>query len=158
MRTRRKIAVVASVSLVTLIVASVAFAAWTANGTGSGEAKAKSAQALTINTVTATADLYPTGTANLKYTVTNPNDYKVNIALVEPNGAITVDAGHSGCNVASVTLTAASYAQNFDVNGAGATSASQTLTGAVQMSNAANDACQGATFTIPLKVTGASAV
>ena len=158
MRTRRKIAVVFVAGIVGMIVTAVAFAAWTANGTGSAESKAKSAQALTINTVTATADLYPTGTANLQYTVTNPNDYKVNINLVEPNGAITVDAGHSGCNVASVTLTAASYAQNFDVNGAGATSASQTLTGAVQMSNAALDACQGATFTIPLKVTGASAL
>jgi len=158
MNTRRRIAVVATASLVALIVAAVAFAAWTANGTGFGEAKAKSAQALTVNTVTATADLYPTGTANLQYTVTNPNDYKVNITLVEPNGAITVDAGHSGCNVASVTLTAASFVQNVNVNGSGATSASQTLTGAVQMSNAANDACQGATFTIPLKVTGASAV
>ncbi|MCJ7436185.1 MAG: hypothetical protein MUP97_00255 [Acidimicrobiia bacterium] len=157
MSTRRRIAVVVSVSLVALIVAAVAFAAWTANGTGSGQAQAKSAQALTINTVTATADLYPTGTANLQYTVTNPNPYKVNIALIEPNGAITVDAGHSGCNVVSVTLTAASYVQNFDVLG-GATSANQTLTGAVVMSNAANDSCQGATFTIPLKVTGASAV
>ena len=158
MRTRRKIAVVFVAGIVGMIITAVAFAAWTANGTGSAESKAKSAQALTINTVTATAALYPTGTADLAYTVTNPNDYKVNITLVEPNGAITVDAGHSGCNAASVTLTAASFAQNFDVNGAGATSANQTLTGAVAMSNAALDACQGATFTIPLKVTGASAV
>ena len=157
MSTRRKIAVVFFAGVVGMIITAVAFAAWTANGTGSAESKAKSAQALTINTVTATAALYPTGTANLTYTVTNPNDYKVNITLVEPNGAITVDAGHSGCNVASVTLSAASFAQNFDVNGAGATSATQTLTGAVAMSNAALDACQGATFTIPLKVTGASA-
>jgi len=156
MSTRRRIAVVGSLSLVALIVAGVAFAAWTATGTGTGEAKAKTAVALTINTVAATANLYPTGSAPLEFTVTNPNPYKVNITSVTA-GSITVDAGHSGCNAGSVTVPGSPLTMNLDVL-AGATSTTQTFAGAVQMSNAANDSCQGATFTIPLTVAGASAV
>jgi hypothetical protein len=42
------------------------------------------------------------------------------------------------------------------VNIAAGGSTTTTLTGVMAMSNASDDSCQGATFTVPVTVTGAS--
>ena len=57
---------------------TVAFAAWTSNGTGAGAATAGTAKNLTI-AVTNVSGLYPTGTFNVPFTVTNPNSYAVQL-------------------------------------------------------------------------------
>lgn len=152
MRISRKAAVVA-LTLLVLGAFGVAFAAWTASGTGSGAAQATSAEAVTYSNGTTAAQLFPTGSGDLVISVDNPNPYKIEITDVVGDGTITADAGHSGCNAASVTFT--------DQHGlsevvAAETTADVTLTGAVSMSNAANDSCQGATFTVPISVTAAS--
>jgi len=133
--------------------AGLAFAAWTASGTGSGAAQATSAQAVTYSNGTTTAQLYPTGSGDLVISVHNPNAYKIQITDVAGNGTITVDAGHSACNAASVTFT---DQHSLTKTVAASTTVDVTLTGAVSMSNAANDSCQGATFTVPVSVTAAS--
>ena len=143
----------------TLFVAGIAFAAWTATGTGSGYAKATSAQPLTTVDVSATttATLYPGADGDVQLEIDNPNDYPVRVTDValDTTGSIAVDGGYAGCNVASLTFTDQS-GLTLDI-GAG-TSAPFTLAGAVHMDGTANDACQGATFTIPVSLTGASNV
>jgi hypothetical protein len=150
-----KRAAVTSVLLGTLLVAGVAFAAWTATGTGSGYAKATTAQALTTVDVSAStaATLYPGATGDVKLRIDNPNPYPVRVTDVAGNGAITSNAG-AACNAATgVTFTNQSGLA-LDVAAGSATTF--TLTGSVAMGNSSDTSCQGAIFTIPVTLTGIS--
>src|SRR4051812_49040696 len=83
-----------------LMASGVAWAAWTADGTGNGYAKATTAVALTTSDASAstTAQLYPGGSGDVKVTINNPNPYAVNVTSISNGaGSITADAGHSGC-------------------------------------------------------------
>lgn len=145
-----------AVTVLVLGVVGLVYAAWTATGTGNGYAKAQSAQALTTVDIaaTTTATLYPGATGNVEIRISNPNPYPVEVDDVTGNGTITPDAGHvAGCTTTGVTFTNQTN-QNIDVPANGATTA--TLTNAAQMSNASSNGCQGATFTIPVSLTGAS--
>jgi hypothetical protein len=140
----------------------VAIAAWTTGGSGSGQATAGTAATLTITPGSPTSSLYPNGSADVAATISNPNPYKVHISSLS-FGAVTVDAGHSSCN-ASSSVTGASSATNggagWDVPAkSGSTNGSLNVdvANAISMDNTANDACQGATFTVALTATGASA-
>jgi hypothetical protein len=135
------------IAVIALFAGAVAFAAWTSNGTGSGTATATNAQNLTIS-VTNVSGLYPTGSFNVPFTVTNPNPYAVTLSKIALNG-VTVDK--PGCTASVVS---GADLVDTDVIPAGGTTASRDFS--VTMSNAAEDACQGAVFTLTLKATGAS--
>ena len=137
-----------------LMATGVAWAAWTADGTGNGYAKATTAEVLTTDDVSATtvAQLYPGGTGDVKLTINNTNDYPVRVTSIAGNGTITADTGHAGCTTTGVSFT--DQTGTWDVAANGETAI--TLTGAASMSNASLNACQGATFTIPVALTGAS--
>ena len=101
------------------------------------------------------ADLYPGATGAVKLKVTNPNSFPVRITAVSKQaaGSITSDKG-AACNASTgVTFTDQS-GLTLDL-AAGATS-TFTLSGAVSMSNASDNSCQGAIFTIPVDVTAVS--
>ena len=144
-------------AVVAIAVSGVAlvYAAWTTNGSGSGYAKAGSSQALTTIDVSAStsATLYPGSTGDVKLQISNPNPYAVRVTAVSGNGAITPDAGHSGCTTTGVTFT---NQTGLAIDIAANSSTTTTLSGAAAMSNASLNACQGATFTIPVSLTGAS--
>ena len=142
-------------TLIALVVTGLVYAAWTSSGTGSGYAKAKSAQNLTTVDVSAstTATLYPGADGDVLIKISNPNQYPVRVTSVTGNGAVTADSGHAGCVTTGVTFTNQT-GQTIDVPAGGTTQA--TLTNAAHMSNASDDGCQGATFTIPVSLTGAS--
>ncbi len=153
-RTRGRKALVVSLFTGLVLAAGIAFAAWTATGTGSGYAKATTAQPLTTVDVSAVtpATLYPGATGDVLLRISNPNPYDVVVTDVTGNGAIT--ASDPGCNVASVSFTDQT---GLSLTVTAGNSATFTLAGAVQMSGAANDNCQGATFTIPVLLTGTNA-
>jgi hypothetical protein len=130
-----------------LMAGTVAFAAWTSNGTGTGTATAISAQSLTVN-VTNISGLYPTGTFNVPFTVSNPNPYAVTLTKVQLQSVTTTAVGCTASVVSGADLV------DTDVIPAGGTTASRNFS--VSMSNAAEDACQGAVFTLTLKALGAS--
>jgi hypothetical protein len=134
---------------------SVAFAAWTATGTGSGYAKAASGQALSTVDVSAStaATLYPGATGDVKLRIDNPNAYPVRVTTVEGNGAITSDAG-AACDASTGVSFTDQTGLTLDVPAA--SQATFTLSGSVGMTNASDDSCQGAVFTIPVTLTGAS--
>lgn len=142
--------------LVSLMIAgSVAFAAWTASGTGEGYAKATTAQALTTVDVSAstTATLYPGATGDVLIRIDNPNPYAVRVTDVAGSGAITSDAG-AGCD-ASTGVTYSDQS-GLTLNVPAGSAATFTLTGAASMSNASANSCQGAVFTIPVTLSGNS--
>jgi hypothetical protein len=136
------------------------YAAWTTNGTGDAYAKAGSSQAISTVDVSAstTATLYPGVTGDVLIKLDNPNPYAVTVTAITGSGAITADAGHSGCTTTGVTFSNQSSlslvipAKSGGVDGV----LQQTLTNAASMSNASLNACQGATFTIPVSLTGTS--
>jgi hypothetical protein len=145
------------VAIAALVVSGVLYAAWSTTGSGNGYAKAGTASALTIGDASAstTADLYPGGTGAVKLKVTNPNPFPVRITTVakQTGGTITSDKG-AACNASTGVTFIDQTGLALDV-AAGATS-TFTLSGAVSMTNASDNTCQGAIFTIPVDVTGAS--
>ena len=147
MRTTTRRTAVVGVGIVGIMGAGVAFAAWTTEGTGSGSATAGTDQALTV-TVSPATGLFPTGTTNVPFTVTNPNSYAVTLTQATLQN-VTVDK--AGCVPSVVTGSAVTLTDRV---AAGATSTSKTFP--VSMSNAATNECKGAVFTLTLKVTGAS--
>jgi hypothetical protein len=155
-RKRRLIGV--ALTVLVLGVVGLVYAAWTTNGSGSGYAKAESSQALTTTDVSAstTASLYPGADGDLKIQIDNSNDYPVRVRAVNNGtGSITPDGAHSGCNASSVAYTNTS-GLTVDIPAHGSTTS--TLSGKVHMNGTADDACQGATFTIPVDLVGASNV
>ena len=149
----------AAVTVMALVIVSLGYAAWTSSGNGTGIAKASSAQALTTGTATASAGLYPGATAALTVNVTNPNPYPVTVTDVTGNGTITADASHSTCGQDAGHPNGVTYTDQHSLSIAvpanGSTQVS--LSNSVHMSNASDNSCQGATFTIPVSLSGASA-
>ena len=136
---------------------SGAVGAWNATGSGTGYAKAGTSSALTLGDASAStvADLYPGATGNVKIAVTNPNSFPVLITTVSQtvSSSITSDKGAS-CNASTgVTFTTQS---GLSLALAANTTSTFTLSGAVAMSNASANACQGAVFSIPVDVAAVS--
>jgi hypothetical protein len=148
---------VALAAIVALVATGVIVAAWSTSGSGNGYAKAGTASALTIGDASAATvgDLYPGGTGSVKLKVTNPNPFAVRITTVakQTGGTITSDKG-AACNASTGVTFTDQTGLALDLAG-GATS-TFTLANAVAMSNASDNTCQGAIFTIPVDVTGAS--
>jgi hypothetical protein len=143
-------------AIVVLVLSSIVFAAWSTNGSGTGYAKAGTASALVIGDASAstTADLYPGATGSVKLMVTNNNSFPVRVTAVSKQaGAITSDKG-AACNASTGVTFTNQTGLTLDV----AANATQTFTlaNAVSMTNASDNTCQGAVFSIPVDVTGIS--
>jgi hypothetical protein len=144
-------------AIAALVVTGILFAAWSTSGSGNGYAKAGTASALTIGDASAStsADLYPGANGAVKVSVTNPNSFPVRITTVakQAAGSITSDKG-AACNASTgVTFTDQT---GLTLNLAANTTSTFTLNNAVSMSNASDNTCQGAVFTIPVDVTAIS--
>jgi hypothetical protein len=154
-RTRKQQLIAGLLTLLVFGVVGLVYAAWTTSGSGSGYAKAGSAQALTTVDVSAStaATLYPGANGDVLIKTNNPNPYPVRVTDVTGNGTITADSGHATCVTSGVTFTD-QHSQTIDIPASSQTQT--TLTGAAHMSNASDNGCQGATFTIPVSLTGTS--
>jgi hypothetical protein len=140
----------ASVGLV--VGGTIAYAAWSASGSGGSQAKALTAQTLTVSAGTGAADLYPGFTGgDLYFTLTNNNPYPVTMTSMTP-GTIT-SSDQANCPATNVS---ASGKSGLSLNvGANATSSALSITDVVSMQASAPDGCQGVTFTIVINLTGA---
>jgi hypothetical protein len=147
----------------TVVASGLVFAAWLTTGSGSATAKAGSSEALSVLDASAStsATLYPGVTGDVTLKVSNPNPFPVRVTSVALNGTnadIAPDASHSACSPTGVSftnqtgLTVDVPAKSGGTNG----TATATLTGAASMSNASANGCQGATFTIPVTLSGSS--
>jgi hypothetical protein len=127
-----------------VIVAGVAYAAWTSTGSGAGSVTSTTSLNSVISSTGTGTALYPGGTTTFKVQVTNPNAYPVVV-----NG---ISAGSSdvigGC--AAGTVTSAVPESTPGTIAAGGTR-EYTLT--ATMSSDPADACKGQTFTLPLTAT-----
>jgi hypothetical protein len=139
-----------------LLTAALTLGSWAVgSSTGNGYAKAITAQSVTLSDASAstTAQLYPGGTGDLVVKVTNPNTFGVTVTSVAGAGTITSDKG-AACNAATgVTFTNTSGLTQAVAAGATVTF---SLVGKVAMSNASDNTCQGAIFTVPVTLTATS--
>ncbi len=147
-----------------LVVVAAAFAGtanafWNTAGSGTSSAATGTTLAVTLSPGTPNASLYPGGQANVVLTVSNPNPSAVLIGSLaldasRGTGGFAVDAGHFGCNVASLSLSTQTN------SGAGWTVPAKvgavngtlqiTLTNALAMGVDAASVCQGASSTVYL--------
>jgi hypothetical protein len=135
---------------------AVTFGSWSVSSSaGSGYSKAKVAVSLTLSDASAstTAQLYPGGTGDIWIKVTNSNPFAVTVTSVTGAGMITSDKG-AACDAATgVTFT--NTTGLTQAVGAGAT-VTFSLAGKVAMSNASDNTCQGAVFTVPITLAATS--
>jgi len=160
--TRKRLVRIAVTAVVGLSIAgAAAYAAWTVNGSGSGSASAATAQGLTLTAGNASGVLYPGATADVDTSVSNSNPFPVHVSSLaldttQGQNGFGVDAGHSGCNLGSLSFTTATNSGNgWDLSANG--SLDIDATGSISMDSGANDSCQGATFTVYLTAAAASA-
>jgi hypothetical protein len=147
----KKALVAAFVTGSTVAVGGMAFALWSASGTGSGRSSALTAQTITVTAATGTADLYPGFTdGDAFFTLTNPNPYGVTFTSMTPGTITSSNAG--ACPASNITVDAAS-GLSLSVAG-GATSGTLSIADVVSMASAAPDGCQGVSFTIAMTLTG----
>lgn len=149
-RAAQSTVVTVGVSAALVVAGGTAFAYWTVSGSGSGSATARSASALTVTSQATISGLYPTATlSGGSLNVTNSNPFAVAIS----SSFGTASTAASGCTGSVVTFAVAAGAPASIA--AGATVA---IPFTASMTNAAENACQGATFTATLTVNGQSAV
>ena len=162
----RKLLLTLLASTVLASTSMIAFAAWTATGTGSGKASARTAVALVVDAVTPSACLYPGATGStacpVQFTVTNNNPYPVSLNKLTL-GAITAvtDGLGTGCDnpadTHGVTVNTAEQTLSTAITvAANSTSTTQTSPLLVSMGNSSDNDCQGAVFTIVATLTGTS--
>jgi hypothetical protein len=126
-------------------------ALWVASGSGSGEANAVTAQVATVTAATGAADLYPGFTGgDVYFTVANANPYSVVFSSMAVGTVTSSDP--TGCPSSNVSVASAT-GLGLTV-GANTTSATQSIVDVVTMVAGAPDACQGASFTIALTLSG----
>ena len=159
-RRRASMALVAAV-LGLALPGGAAVAFWTSSGRAPGTSAAGTALPRTVTAGAATAGLHPGGTSAVALVLSNPNTFPAQVpSLVldttQGTAGFAVDAAHSGCGLGTLSFTTQTNAgAGWSVPArVGVTNGQLTLslTGAVAMGLTAADACQGATFTVFLKV------
>jgi hypothetical protein len=139
--------------------AGSASAYWTAHKSGSGTANTATGTvglSFTTNAVPAkSADLYPTGPkGNLRVQINrvNAKNIIVNTMAFDSSRSVTVGGALGACAGTVITLTSAS-SLGWSVP-AGSGVVTFDLPSVVKIDDAAPSTCQGATFTIPIILTG----
>jgi hypothetical protein len=151
---RPPFAVVALVALLALsaIAAASAYGWWSTSGVGEGSSATYSVVALTTTASTPSGTtLVPAGSAPLVVTATNPNPMLVVVTAVEldPDRPVGVTGGVGACVAPPLTVDAST-----SLTLAAGSTTTLTVPAAVSLGASASSGCQGATFTIPVILSG----
>lgn len=155
----RTLTVLLLLGVLALAVVGSANAFWSSPGSGSGGGGTGTTVAMTLSPGSPTTFLAPGGQTSVVLTVSNPNPSPVFVSsfgldTAQGTGGFSVDAGHSACDVAALSVTT----QTNDGGGwtvpgkvgAVAGTLPVTLTNALSMNTAGANACQAAIFTVYL--------
>jgi hypothetical protein len=152
-RFTKKRVIIALAAVGVLAIVGVAAAFFTSSGTGTGSATVGSTGNVTIDSVTITGDLFPGGdAATVSYTVNNATGKSVKVGdVVADTGAGTngITGLPAGCSASDFTYTSDGALNTTIADGDHADG-----TGTLSLANSSSnqDACQGATPTLHLKV------
>jgi hypothetical protein len=150
-RKRARVALV-TVGVGLLLVSSIGLGEWLTNGSGEGRARAGRGATLTATPGEPTTELFPGGTADVALVVSNPNPFSATVRSISKNGDITSDLADcdGATNVFFTDQT------NLDLPVPPNGSLDVSLPDAASMVESAASECQGASFTIPVAINGAS--
>jgi hypothetical protein len=148
----QRTAVITLVVVIVAGIASVAWAAWSVTGNAKATATAASVTALQA-TATPQSNLYPGAKAAIEVSVTNPNEFAIEVQSFTSGAAVQVDGDHDGCDADNVVVLNKN-ALKLRVDGDG--TEQFTVPEAVMMIEDAPQACQGASFVITLALAGVS--
>lgn len=148
---KRKKLLIVLVGVAVLAVGGVAYALWSADGSGNGTAQARTATTISLDVDTSkAADLYPGFTGgNIYFKASNTNPYAVTFTSFTAGTIVSSDP--TNCPASNVSVSSGPISIPV---AAGASSVDEEIDGVVSMDAAAPDGCQGVTFTIPLTLTG----
>jgi hypothetical protein len=158
---RRPLVKLTVVAVAFLSLVAGAWAFWSTSGSGNASTSAADAAAVTIGDATPANGLFPNGTADVALKLSNPNPFQVSISslaldMSQGTDGFDVDGAHSSCDVAALSFDPQSNSgDGWKVPAKVGTTPGTLdldLPDAVSMSGAAANACQGATFTVYLKV------
>jgi hypothetical protein len=160
---------VMGVAIVMVAGTGIAYAVWSANGSGSGTALAATALGVNGNVGTVSSSstlLYPGSTAPLIVNIHNPNSFPVKVTAVtltnnqQPNSIGGSPKNAATCTPASsaVQLVGSASATGLSTVIAAGGDGTVTLAGGVSMGSGSDDGCQTASFvyTSGISVTAAS--
>jgi hypothetical protein len=160
--TRKYLTRPAAIAIVALlVVGSLAYAAWTVNGSGTGSASAASAVNLALTPGSPSDALYPGAAGDVATSIANPNPFPVHVTSIsldsgQGSGGFAVDGGHSACNINTLSFSAQTNGgSGWDIPANG--SIDVDAADAIAMGSGANDSCQGAAFTVYLTASAVSA-
>ena len=142
------------VSLVSVVGAGAATAWWTTSGAATGSATTGSTVALSARAGTPSGTvLVPGGTAPLVLTVTNPNPVPVVVGSVQrdPGRAVVVTGNVGACVAPPLTVSATT-----SLTLAPGSTTTVTMPDAVTLDTSVASGCQGATFTVPVTLSGST--
>jgi hypothetical protein len=155
-----KVAAIVAAAIILVVGGSgVAYAYWSAGGSGAGNGGTGATVPITLTAGTPTAGLVPGSSSAVVLVATNTNAASVHVSTLsvdttQGTGGLSVDAGHSGCSVGSLSFaTQTNGGAGWSVPGkVGAVNGTLTITlaNALTMATSAANACQGATFTVYL--------
>jgi hypothetical protein len=155
---RTRIILSAAAALAIVVNAGAAWTYWRIAGSRTGAAASGTAVELALRARNdLNTQLLPGGTGNLTVTVTNEYDFPIRITLVTPgSGNIVADDEHreAGCTAPAVSMTRPRFDVSWNV--ARNTVGAFTIPDGLSLSRTGQHACQGATFTVPVQVTGYS--
>ena len=140
------------IGIVVLVVAGIAVAYFTSNGSGTGTAAVGSSSNVTLHG-TVVSSLYPGVSSTVTFTVDNPSPGAELVNTIHL-ASIAPDAGHSGCSTVitggnpDFTMPDVAASQSFPSGNGQAVTATGTLT--MRDTGVSQDACQGATLTLNL--------
>lgn len=150
----RKRILVPVAAIAALALAGIAFAYFTASGTGSGTATVGSAAGVTITGVSFDSTLYPGGSTTVRFTINNTSrDTAVQVGKVVADtsagtNGITATSLAAGCDASWFTF--ADVPVNASIPAGTSVDETGTLSFAESRTN--QDACQGASPVLNLKV------
>ena len=148
---KRRVTVLATLTAV-LMIAGIAFAAWTSLGSGEGDAVATTQDAPTVTQTGTLVDLYP-GKDDLILTInvdSATNDYKTAVTALTVTGITSDMTGCAGSNIEVADRAAATgeRLENADGGHVIAMNGDEDYELLVDMIDNPADECQGATFTV----------
>lgn len=152
----------AGVATAVAVASGVAWASWLTTGSGTASGQAGEAVSVDVVGVSVGQKLVPGRTGDVGLSVHNPNTYRIHITRVRlSDETVGITADKTGCANTGVEFPVTPVNSNplnrkiASVNwflDAGLTG-TFTMFGQVRMTNASDNACQDAVFTIPVALT-----
>jgi hypothetical protein len=143
---RNRRARVAAIITVGFVAAGAAVAAWTILANGNGAARVGTIEAPSVTRGQEVADLFPgsSPTGSIGFVVSNPNGFALTLTQVQQNGSAT----GVGCDGALISLPTKALSIPIPPG-----STDLLIEDAVQLADSAPTSCQGASVTVPSRLT-----